>query len=158
MLGVVVRRLSLAIPLMVIISLIVFVLGSLAPVASLNRCLVRARTPEAVEELNHQLGADRPVLVQYWSWLEKRCTGDLGTSIVSGRPVTELLAARLPVTLSLALGALLLVIVLGVSVGDARGRPRRVRRPHRRSARGTGPRPSQLLARDDRRPDLRSAT
>ena len=70
MLGVVVRRLLLAIPLMVIISLIVFVLGSLAPGSVAESMLGSSGTPEAVAELNHQLGADRPVLVQYGSWLE----------------------------------------------------------------------------------------
>jgi peptide/nickel transport system permease protein len=117
MLGVIVRRLLLAAPLLVVISLIVFVLGSLAPGSVAESMLGSSATPEAVKELNHQLGADRPVLFQYWSWLEKAVTGDLNASIVSGRPVTELLAARLPVTLSLALGALLLIIVLGVSIG-----------------------------------------
>jgi peptide/nickel transport system permease protein len=117
MLTVIVRRMSLAIPLMLIISLIVFVLGSLAPGSVAESMLGSSATPEAVAELNRQLGADRPVIVQYWSWLQNAVTGDLGTSIISGRSVTELLAARLPVTLSLALGALLVVILLGVSIG-----------------------------------------
>ncbi len=117
MLGVVLRRLLLAIPLMVIISLIVFVLGSLAPGSVAESILGSSATPEAVEELNRRLGADRPVLVQYGSWLSQAFGGDLGTSVASGRPVTEILAARMPVTLSLSLGALLLVIVLGISVG-----------------------------------------
>jgi peptide/nickel transport system permease protein len=117
MIGVVVRRLLMAIPLMVIISLIVFVLGSLAPGSVAESMLGTSATPEKVAELNRQLGADRPVLVQYWSWLQQALAGDLGTSIVGGRPVTDVLVARMPVTLSLALGALLLVVVLGVSVG-----------------------------------------
>jgi peptide/nickel transport system permease protein len=117
MLGVVLRRLLLAIPLMFIISLIVFVLGSLAPGSVAESILGSSATPEAVAELNRQLGADQPVLVQYGSWLWQAFGGDLGTSVASGRPVTEILAARMPVTLSLSLGALLLVIVLGISVG-----------------------------------------
>ncbi len=117
MLGVVLRRLLLAIPLMVIISLIVFVLGSLAPGSVAESILGSSATPEAVEELNRRLGADRPVLVQYGSWLSQAFGGDLGTSVASGRPVTEILAARMPVTLSLSFGALLLVIVLGIGVG-----------------------------------------
>jgi peptide/nickel transport system permease protein len=117
MLGVVLRRLLLAIPLMVIISLIVFVLGSLAPGSVAESILGSSATPEAVEELNRRLGADRPVLVQYGSWLSQAFGGDLGTSVASGRPVSEILAARMPVTLSLSVGALLLVIVLGISVG-----------------------------------------
>jgi peptide/nickel transport system permease protein len=117
MLGVVVRRLLLAIPLMLVVSLIVFVLGSLAPGSVAESMLGANATPEAVKELNHKLGADQPVLVQYAAWLRHALSGDLGTSITDGRPVTDILATRMPVTLSLSLGALLLVIVLGASAG-----------------------------------------
>jgi peptide/nickel transport system permease protein len=117
MLGVVVRRLLLAVPLMFVISLIVFVLGSIAPGSVAESILGSSATPEAVRELNKELGADQPVLVQYGNWLQQAVTGDLGTSIASGRPVTEILTARMPVTLSLSVGALLLIIVLGATVG-----------------------------------------
>lgn len=119
MIGIVVRRLLSAIPLMLLISLIVYVLGSLAPGSVAESMLGANATPDKVEELNRQLGADRPLLVQYGSWLGRTLTGDLGTSIVSGRPVTEILMARMPVTLSMSVGALLLVILLGASVGTA---------------------------------------
>jgi peptide/nickel transport system permease protein len=117
MLGVVVRRMLLAVPLMLVISLVVFVLGSLAPGSLAESILGRGATPEKVKELNAALGADRPLLVQYFTWLKGAVRGDLGTSIVSGRPVTDVLSARMPVTLSLAVTALLLIIVLGVAVG-----------------------------------------
>lgn len=117
MLGVVVRRMLLAIPLMLVISLIVFVLGSLAPGSVAESMLGRAATPEKIEELNAALGADRPLLVQYFTWMGGAVQGDLGTSITSGRPVTDVLGARVPVTLSLAVAALLLIIVLGVAIG-----------------------------------------
>lgn len=119
MLGVIVRRLLSAIPLMLIITLIVFVLGYFAPGSVAESMLGSRATPEAVAELNQQLGADRPLLVQYGDWLSSAATGDLGTSIANGRPVTEILGARMPVTLSMALGALLLVMLLGTSVGIA---------------------------------------
>jgi peptide/nickel transport system permease protein len=117
MLGVVVRRLLLAIPLMLVISLIVFVLGSLAPGSVAESILGRGATPEKIKELNEALGTDRSVFVQYFSWLGDAVRGDLGTSIVSGRPVTDVLGTRMPVTLSMAVAALLLIIVLGVAVG-----------------------------------------
>lgn len=117
MLGVVVRRLLLSIPLMFVISLVVFVLGSLAPGTVGQAILGPTATPEAIAELNEQLGANRPVMTQYWDWLQNALTGDLGTSILSGRPVTETIGSRIPVTLSLALSATLLVIVLGAGVG-----------------------------------------
>lgn len=117
MLGVIVRRMLLAVPLMLVISLIVFVLGSLAPGSVAESMLGSSATPDEIAELNRQLGTDRPTLVQFWSWFGSALSGDLGTSIVSGRAVTEVLAARLPVTLSLALGAMLVIILVGVSTG-----------------------------------------
>jgi peptide/nickel transport system permease protein len=117
MLGVVARRLLLAGPLMLVISLVVFILGSLAPGTTAGAILGPTATSQQIAELNALLGADRPVLVQYWNWLQNALTGDLGTSPVSGRPVTEIIIGRLPVTMSLTFGALLLVIVLGTSVG-----------------------------------------
>ncbi|WP_309130497.1 ABC transporter permease [Brevibacterium sp.] len=117
MIGVIVRRLLLAIPLMLIISLIVFVLGTLAPGSVAESMLGSSATPEAVAELNRQLGVDRPVLVQYAAWLQGAVTGDLGMSISGGRPVVEILASRMAVTLSLAVGALLVALLLGISIG-----------------------------------------
>jgi peptide/nickel transport system permease protein len=114
---VVIHRLLLAIPLMFAISLVVFVLGSLAPGSVGQAILGPTASSESIAELNAQLGADRPVLVQYWDWLRNALTGDFGTSVKSGAPVMETITERVPVTLSLALGALLLVIVLGTSVG-----------------------------------------
>jgi peptide/nickel transport system permease protein len=117
MLGVVARRLLLGIPLLAVMSLIVFVLSSLAPGTVGQAILGPTASPEAIEQLNVQLGANRPVMVQYGDWLHHALTGDLGTSVTSGLSVTETIASRIPVTLSLAVGALLLVIVLGTAAG-----------------------------------------
>lgn len=117
MLAVITRRLLLAVPLMLCISLVVFVLGSLAPGTIAGAILGPQATPDQIAELNAELGVDRPVLAQYWMWLQNALSGDLGESLVSGRSVTEILGLRLPVTLSLTFGALLLVVVLGTSVG-----------------------------------------
>jgi peptide/nickel transport system permease protein len=117
MLAVVARRLILAIPLMFVISLIVFVLGSLAPGSVGQAILGPTASPQSIAKLNAQLGADRPVMARYWDWLQNALTGDLGTSVKSGVPVTDTITARIPVTMSLTLGALLIVIVLGTSVG-----------------------------------------
>jgi peptide/nickel transport system permease protein len=114
---VIVRRLLLAVPLMLIVSLLVFVLSSLAPGSVADAILGVGATPQAVKELNHQLGFDQPVLVQYLNWLKQALSGDLGASIFDGRPVVSLLLARMPVTLSLAIPALFVVLVLGISVG-----------------------------------------
>ncbi|MFP3581517.1 ABC transporter permease [Arthrobacter sp. SIMBA_036] len=117
MLSVVIRRLIVAVPLMGVISLIVFVLSSLAGGSVGQAILGPTASAESVAALNAKLGADRPVLVQYVDWLGHAITGDLGSSVVSGVPVADTIASRIPVTMSLAVGALLLVIILGVTSG-----------------------------------------
>jgi len=117
MLGVITRRLIMSIPLMGIISLVVFVLSSLAGGSVGQAILGPTASPESIAELNAKLGADRPVLAQYGDWLSNALSGDLGKSVTTGFPVTETITSRLAVTLSLAVGALLLVIVLGVTSG-----------------------------------------
>lgn len=118
MLAVITRRLVLGIPLMGIISLIVFVLSSLAPGTVGQAVLGPTASAEAVEQLNAKLGADRPVMVQYWDWLRDALTGNLGSSVTSGLPVTDTILSRIPVTLSLTVGALLVVVVVGISAGS----------------------------------------
>lgn len=113
----VLRRLLLAVPLLFLVSMLVFVLASLAPGSVAESVLGVGATPEAVAELNRQLGVDQPVMTQYWNWLTSALQGDLGQSVLDGRSVTDLLMARMPVTLSLAIPALLVVLVLGVGTG-----------------------------------------
>jgi peptide/nickel transport system permease protein len=64
-----------------------------------------------------ELGLDRPLLVQFGDWLHGAVTGDLGTSYFTGEPVTDALASRVPVTLTLVLLTLLLTAVLSVALG-----------------------------------------
>ena len=75
-------------------------------------------TPEAERQgLRQQLGLDRPLIVQYGTYLVAVAQGDLGRSFFSGRPVTAIYLERLPATLSLAVPALLLAILLGIPIG-----------------------------------------
>ena len=74
-------------------------------------------TPERVAQVREQLGLDKPLPTQYLLFLEGAATGDLGDSIVTGRPVTIELLDRFPATLELALAALLFAVVVGIPVG-----------------------------------------
>ena len=74
-------------------------------------------TPEAVQGKVVELGLDRPLLVQYWSWATGAVQGDLGRSFYTGEPVSGALANRVPVTLALIVIALLLTAVLSVILG-----------------------------------------
>lgn len=74
-------------------------------------------TEDQVHALSAQLGFDRPILVQYFSFLRGIFTGDLGTSIRYGTSNLDLIASRLPASLTLAVGAMIIAIVLGVPLG-----------------------------------------
>lgn len=74
-------------------------------------------SPEVVEAVRARLGLDQPVLVQYGRFLGDLATGDLGASVRTGTPVTELIATTLPVTGWLALYAVVVAVVVGVGAG-----------------------------------------
>lgn len=110
----VLRRVGLALITLVVISILVFIGTNLLPGDVGRRVLGPFATQEAVDALNARLGTDRPFLVQYWDWITSALTGDLGTSISFGRPVTEMLGRALANSLKLA--ALAFVIVVPLSV------------------------------------------
>ncbi|HEY3504845.1 MAG TPA: ABC transporter permease [Actinocatenispora sp.] len=74
-------------------------------------------TPKVVEAIRHQYGLDQPLPVQYVDYLKQLVTGDLGTSTQDKLPVSGILAERIPVTLELAVLAMLVAIVIGVVAG-----------------------------------------
>jgi peptide/nickel transport system permease protein len=73
--------------------------------------------PQAIAEVRASYGLDQPLPVQYVRYLGKAFTGDLGTSVRTGLPVTEIIAGALPVTLELAFLAMLVAILIGLSTG-----------------------------------------
>ena len=74
-------------------------------------------TPEQVAAVRADLGLDQPLPVQYWRFLTDLASGDLGTSVRTGTPVSELIAATLPVTVWLSAYALLVALVVGLGAG-----------------------------------------
>ena len=120
MLRVISQRIVWMIPLVVVVTFLSFFLASLSP-GSVAQSLLSggstAATPEAIAQLNHELGYDRPVIEQWLSWIAAAVRGDLGTSVFTNQPVAEIIASRLPVTLSLVIPALIIDLVLGIWIG-----------------------------------------
>jgi peptide/nickel transport system permease protein len=110
-------RLALAAPQLVAVSLVVFALIYLVPGSPAAAILGDRATPASIARLETQLGLDRPVYERLGEWLGNAVVGDLGTSLRSSRPVSDLLLQRLPATLSLTLGGLLVALVAGVALG-----------------------------------------
>ena len=77
----------------------------------------QSTTPEQIEQIRSQLGLDRPIYEQYFIYMSKVLRGDFGTTIRGNQPVLELLLVRLPNTLVLALSALAITMVVGVTAG-----------------------------------------
>jgi len=113
----VLKRLGLALLTLVLLSLIIFFAGSVLPGNPGRAILGPFASQQAVQILNHQLGVDRPLVVQYWSWVTGILHGDLGTSTQFHVPVSTLLFPALGRSLKLALVAFVIVVPLGILGG-----------------------------------------
>jgi dipeptide transport system permease protein len=112
------KKLALLLPTFIGITLVAFFLIRLVPGDPIEVMVGERRLdPEAHARLVQQMGLDRPLLVQYGSYLKQTLSGDLGTSIVSREPVSVEFAALFPATVELALCALLLALVVGLALG-----------------------------------------
>jgi peptide/nickel transport system permease protein len=108
------KRLGLALLTLVLLSVIIFFAGSVLPGNPGRAILGPFASQQAVQILNHQLGVDRPLISQYWSWVTGILHGDLGTSTQFHLPVSTLLFPAL--WRSLKLAALAFVIVVPLSI------------------------------------------
>jgi peptide/nickel transport system permease protein len=111
------RRLPSVVLVALVASFVGFSLPRLAPGDPAVTLAGPEATLEQIEAIRQKEGLDRPLVTQYFSWLGDVATGDLGTSILSRRPVADLIASRLATTVELAAVAMLLMVVLGVVLG-----------------------------------------
>jgi len=121
----IIRRLLFGVLVLWLISVAVFVLFFVAPHDPARGIAGRLATPETVALVRHRLGLDRPVLQQYGHFLAQLAHGNLGYSYYNSESVRSLIVSRLPVTVSLTLGAAVIWLVAGVGIGVlAARRPR----------------------------------
>jgi peptide/nickel transport system permease protein len=105
------------IPVLLGVSIVVFFMVRAIPGDPAQLLLGQQATQAQVEQVRENMGLDKPVIVQYGIFLADAVRGDLGDSIVTGRPVTTELLARFPATLELTAFAMLVAILVGVPVG-----------------------------------------
>ena len=118
MLRFVVRRLLLLVPILVGVSILVFIWIRLLPGSPAQALLGERATPQSIAQLRLQFGLDKPLYVQYWRYLVETVGHlNLGTSIKTFRPVTFELQNRFPATVELALAAMVFAIGFGVPLG-----------------------------------------
>lgn len=111
------RRALEAIPILLGVATIVFLILSLAPGDPAAVYFGPGVSPEAMEQIRRNLGLEDPLLLRYGRWLWAFLTGDFGYSLAAGMPVRARLAAALPNTLVLAFGALTLAFLAGIILG-----------------------------------------
>ena len=120
-----VRRLALGVLVLWVITVAVFVLFFVAPHNVARLIAGKLATPQTVALVSQRLGLNKPVLSQYWSFLDRLGHGNLGYSFYSQEPVSTLLGSRIAVSVSLALGAAVIWVAIGVATGVlAATRPR----------------------------------
>ncbi|MBA2519926.1 MAG: ABC transporter permease [Chloroflexia bacterium] len=119
MVSYILKRMVLAVPVLLGISVIVFLLVRLIPgdVIDLMLGTEGSLRPEVREQLRQTLGLDQPLYVQYVTWLGDIVRGDLGRSLRTGQPIVENLAGKLPITLELAFLSVVMSLVVAIPLG-----------------------------------------
>ena len=111
------RRLLQMIPVMIGVTLVVFLIMQLVPGDPARMLAGEGASPEQIEAIRNSLGLNRPLWVQYFSYLGNVLQGDFGKSIVTSSPVLEEILIRLPTTIELALASIFVAISLGLVAG-----------------------------------------
>ncbi|EMS97606.1 dipeptide transport system permease dppB [Agrobacterium tumefaciens str. Cherry 2E-2-2] len=111
------KRLLVAIPTLLIISIFVFSLQKLLPGDPVLAMAGEERDPATIEFLREKYRLNDPVPLQYVNWLGGVVTGDFGISLRTNQPVLELIGQKLPVTIQLAVMAMFFAMVIGIPIG-----------------------------------------
>jgi peptide/nickel transport system permease protein len=115
--GIFLRRLASALPILVIVSLLTFSMMHMIPGDPAAAIAGLSATPDQIRQLRHDLGLDEPFIVQLVTWYGGLLHGNLGRSLLMGQPVVDVMLFRLPVTMALALYALVLTVLFGLAAG-----------------------------------------
>jgi peptide/nickel transport system permease protein len=117
MLRFVVRRLLLLVPILLGLSILVFLWIRALPGDPASALLGERATATKIAEVRHRYGLDRPIVEQYWDYLKATASGDLGQSIASRRSVMSEIRQRFPATLQLAIVAMIFALGVGLPLG-----------------------------------------
>src|SRR5262245_36641669 len=117
MLGYLLRRILAAIPVMGVVALFVFLLLRLTPGDPAAILAGDNATPEQLERIRTSLGLNEPIYVQFYTWVAKLLHGDLGVSLISNKPVLDMIGPRVEPSISIALCTIILSILVAVPLG-----------------------------------------
>lgn len=114
-----IKKLLMMIPMLLIISALIFFGMQATGIDPVNYLASpdMAANPELLEQLRESMGLNDPIIVQYFRWLGQMLTGNFGTSLSTGTPIASIIANYLPATLILSTIALILSTILGIALG-----------------------------------------
>lgn len=111
------KKILTAIPVLLVVSVVLFLLLNVMPGDAADSMSTMDATAEEVEALRESLGLNDPMYIQYLGWLKNVLKGDFGISFLNGASVTEKIVTRLPVTLELTLLAMLIAVAIALPMG-----------------------------------------
>jgi peptide/nickel transport system permease protein len=111
------RRILIALPTIVLISIFVFALQKLLPGDPVLALAGEERNPEVLELLREKYNLNEPIPYQYAYWIGGIFQGDFGISLRTNQPVLELIGEKLPVTIQLAIMAIVIAVLIGIPAG-----------------------------------------
>ena len=114
MYGYILRRLLATIPVMGVVAVVVFLLLHLTPGDPATVIAGDYARPEDIARIRAKLGLDRPLHIQFFTWISAVLQGDLGHSIFSNLPVSKLIAQRIEPTLALSISTIIFAVVVAV--------------------------------------------
>ncbi|MEL3891938.1 ABC transporter permease [Ferrovibrio sp. MS7] len=117
MLRFLVRRIAILLPTLLFVSIIIFGLQQLLPGDPAIAMAGEERDPETIEQIREKYNLNKPIPVRYWLWISGVLQGDFGESIRIQLPVSQLLVEKLPVTIELAVLAMLVALSIGIPAG-----------------------------------------
>ncbi|MBW8728286.1 MAG: ABC transporter permease [Inquilinus limosus] len=114
---IILRRLIVALPTIILVSMLVFALQKLLPGDPVLAMAGEERDPAVLEYLRDKYRLNDPLPVQYFAWIGQVVQGDFGISLRTDAPVTELIGQKLPVTIQLAAMAMVFALLIGIPAG-----------------------------------------
>ena len=112
-----IKRLMAALPVLFIVSVVVFLFIRIIPGDPATALLGRNASSAEIEAVRAKMGLDRPLPVQYVTWVAHALKGDLGNSVINGRPIAGAILERLPHTMALAFLAILISMAIAIPSG-----------------------------------------
>ncbi len=113
------KKLLTAIPVLLIVSIVLFILLNALPGDAADALASMDASPEEIEQMREDMGLNDPIYVKYWNWISDVAQGNFGTSLINGSSVSEKIEQRFPVTLELTLLAMIVAILIALPLGIA---------------------------------------